>query len=248
MFRFRDSTQGNCLANHSIDILCYNTVMNIETKQNICLWVCSSSEVIFFRGCTVKSQWSSSSGVVRCGEWQQDSLDWTTMRSQDDSWGCKKRNRRNVEQEAVLKATAVRSPLPAGNVVDSSLSSLSSLWGVQQGKGGLAGGRGGQVGRGLGRGLGGGGGGRGNFIHPAIYCTTTWCFGLKGLRTVNYTSSSPCVVSRSRGQSSGDPVSNDETAILWKSKVVPQPLLYIMSVWLLGVGSVCCAHSSNRTQ
>ncbi len=41
------------------------------------------------------------------------------------------------EQEAVLKATAVRSPLPAGNVVDSSLSSLSSLQG-----GGSGGGRG----------------------------------------------------------------------------------------------------------
>ncbi len=26
-------------------------------------------------------------------------------------------------------------------------------------------------------------GGRGHFIHPAIYCTTTWCFALKGLRT-----------------------------------------------------------------
>ncbi len=39
------------------------------------------------------------------------------------------------EQEAVLKATAVRSPLPViGNVIDSSLSSLSG-----RGEGGLAG-------------------------------------------------------------------------------------------------------------
>ncbi len=65
----------------------------------------------------------------------------------------------------------MRSPLPAGNVVDSSLSSLSSPWG------GPAGGRGGLVGVG---GL--GGGGRGHFIHPAMYCTSTWCFALKGLR------------------------------------------------------------------
>ena len=45
-------------------------------------------------------------------------------------------------------------------------------------------GRGVQWGRGLGRGLGGGGGGRGHFIHPAIYCTTTLCFALKGLLTM----------------------------------------------------------------
>ncbi len=30
-----------------------------------------------------------------------------------------------------------------------------------------------------------GGGGRAYFIHPAIYCTTTWCYALKGLRTIN---------------------------------------------------------------
>ena len=72
-----------------------------------------------------------------------------------------KRNPR-TKQEAVLKATAVRSPLPAGNVIDSSLSSLPSP-------------RGGGSGRGE--------GGRGHFIQPAIYCTTTWCFALKGLRT-----------------------------------------------------------------
>ncbi len=47
----------------------------------------------------------------------------------------------------------------------------------------LQGGLGGGGGWGRGRGLGGGGGGRGYFIHPAIYCTTTWCFALKGLRT-----------------------------------------------------------------
>ncbi len=77
----------------------------------------------------------------------------------------------------------MRSPLPAGNVVHSSLSSLSSLR-----RGGPAGGKGSGGGRGLGEGVGGGGGelgggGRGHFIHPAIHCTTTWCFALKGLRT-----------------------------------------------------------------
>ncbi len=39
------------------------------------------------------------------------------------------------KQEAVLKATAVRSPLLAGNVVDSSMSSLSSLRGGGSGGG-----------------------------------------------------------------------------------------------------------------
>ncbi len=40
---------------------------------------------------------------------------------------CKKNVLRSKpKQEAVLKATVVRSPLPAGNVIDSSLSSLSS--------------------------------------------------------------------------------------------------------------------------
>ena len=36
---------------------------------------------------------------------------------------------------------------------------------------------------GLGKGKGFGGRGRGHFHPPAIYCTTTWCFALKGLRT-----------------------------------------------------------------
>ena len=53
----------------------------------------------------------------------------------------------------------------AGNVVDSSLSSLSSPWASSRG----------------------GVGGRGHFIHLAIYCTTTWCFALKGLRTIKNT-------------------------------------------------------------
>ncbi len=41
----------------------------------------------------------------------------------------------------------------------------------------------GEGGLGEGEGVGGGGGGRGHFIHLATYCTTTWCFALKGLRT-----------------------------------------------------------------
>ncbi len=57
-------------------------------------------------------------------------------------------------------------PCGVGNVVDSSLSSLSSPQGGSSGGGGPA-----------------GGGGRGHFIHLAIYCTTTWGFALKGLRT-----------------------------------------------------------------
>ncbi len=44
---------------------------------------------------------------------------------------------------------------------------------------------GGSGGRGVqGWGVGEGGGGRGPFIYLAIHCTTTWCFALKGLRTI----------------------------------------------------------------
>ncbi len=48
-------------------------------------------------------------------------------------------------------------------------------------QGGIWWGEGGPAGEGEGRAL--GGGGRGHFMHPAIYCTTTWCFALNGLRT-----------------------------------------------------------------
>ncbi len=44
-------------------------------------------------------------------------------------------------------------------------------------------GQGGMGQGGWGRGGDQGGGGRGHFIHLAMYCTTTWCFALKGLRT-----------------------------------------------------------------
>ncbi len=47
--------------------------------------------------------------------------------------------------------------------------------------GGLVGGGGSGRGRGSGRGE----GGRGHFSPAAIYCITTWCFALKGLRTIN---------------------------------------------------------------
>ncbi len=47
-------------------------------------------------------------------------------------------------------------------------------------------GGGGQEG-GWGRGMGvEGEGGRGHFIYLAMYCTTTWCFALKGLRTITF--------------------------------------------------------------
>ncbi len=59
----------------------------------------------------------------------------------------------------------------AGNVVDSSLSPLSSTSHANTNP---------QIHRGGGQG---GGRGRGHFHPPAIYCTTTWCFALKGLRT-----------------------------------------------------------------
>ncbi len=68
----------------------------------------------------------------------------------------------------------------AGNVADSSLSSLSSRGGSRAG-----GSRGGLGAGGWGGGGGSGGEGRGHFIHLAIHCTTTWCFAPKGLRTIN---------------------------------------------------------------
>ncbi len=100
----------------------------------------------------------------------------------------------------------------AGNVVDPSLSSLSSTshaghggggpvgeggpmgegfggggWGRGRGLGGLEEGEGvwgGGGGLGEGEGVGGGEGARRHFIHLALYCTTTWCFAPKGLRTM----------------------------------------------------------------
>ena len=76
-----------------------------------------------------------------------------------------------MKQEAVLKATAVRSPLPV-------------MWSIPHS--GVAVG-----GFGWGRGVGEGGRGvwgRGQeTFHPPchIYCTTTWYFALKGLRTMS---------------------------------------------------------------
>ena len=58
---------------------------------------------------------------------------------------------------------------------------------VQQGEGWSSRGRGVQQGE---RGLA-GGGGRGHFIQPATYCTTTWCFALKGLCTMIVSLDSP---------------------------------------------------------
>ncbi len=78
------------------------------------------------------------------------------------------------EQEAVLKATAVRSPLPVISPIPPCPPCLP------QGPGG-AGGQGGLVAGGVrGRGQG--------IFHPLchIYCTTTWCFALKGLRTIKH--------------------------------------------------------------
>ncbi len=80
------------------------------------------------------------------------------------------------KQKAVLKATAVRSPLPVMSLI---LPCPPCL--LHAGGGGFPGSR---RGSGWGRGIEGGGGGRGYFIHLGIYCTTTWCFALKGLRTM----------------------------------------------------------------
>ncbi len=101
------------------------------------------------------------------------------------------------EQEAVLKATAVRSPLLRqccqfflvllvfhGGSRDRRVSEQ----GVQ--------------GRGVGEGVGGlGGGGRGHFIHLAMYCTTTWCFALDFAQSDHHVLSEPRIL-RSRASRS----------------------------------------------
>ncbi len=80
-------------------------------------------------------------------------------------------------------------PCGIGNVINSSLfsnSSLSSLSSTSHAVLGVVWLQGGWVGGGgWGRGRGFRGEGRGCFINLAIYCTTTWCFALKGLRTTN---------------------------------------------------------------
>ncbi len=83
---------------------------------------------------------------------------------------------RLCEQEAVLKATAVRSPLPAMSSIlpcppclPHVMLSTPGVQGGSRGRGGL--GAGGSSRGGVKR-----GGGRGHFIHLGIHCTTTWCF------------------------------------------------------------------------
>ncbi len=80
------------------------------------------------------------------------------------------RTRLKRKQETVLKATAVRSPVPVMSLI-LWYTALYSLHTHRE--------------RGPGRVQAGGSklGGRGHFIHLAMYCTTTWCFTLKGLRT-----------------------------------------------------------------
>ncbi len=82
-------------------------------------------------------------------------------------------------------------PCGVSNVVNSSLfinSSLSYLSStshtVLRGEGSGHGGEAWVGGGGLGEGRGLGGGDRGHFHPPAMYCTTTWCFALKRLRTI----------------------------------------------------------------
>ncbi len=92
----------------------------------------------------------------------------------------------------MFKATAVRSPLPVMSPIlpcPPCLPQGGGVWGQGvQGQGGPGGGRG-VGGGGWGRGF--RGRGRGHFIHLAIYCTTTWCFALKGLRTMIAEASRP---------------------------------------------------------
>ncbi len=89
------------------------------------------------------------------------------------------------KQEAVLKATAVRSPLPVLLVFHKSCKHISSfIVQIQQQQSSNRGAPGGGGPRPGGEGV---PGGRGHFIQLAIYCTTTWCFAPKGLRTINRT-------------------------------------------------------------
>ncbi len=104
--------------------------------------------------------------------------------SRPHTWNRRLQLHSRFQQEAVLKATAVRSPLP---VMSSILPCppclpqvmLSTGWGGSRGRG-VQGWGVWARGEGLGRGRGvEGGGGRGHFVHLAIYCITTWCFVLR---------------------------------------------------------------------
>ncbi len=100
-----------------------------------------------------------------------------------------KRNKKQCSRQLQCEV-----PCSVGNVINSSLfinSSLSSLSSTSHAVHGggpassrgvlpLAGGGGSHGGRGSHRGE----GGRGYFSPAAIYCTTTWCLTLKGLRTI----------------------------------------------------------------
>ncbi len=59
-------------------------------------------------------------------------------------------------------------------------------------QGGLAGGGGLGEGEGVGGGGWGRGGGQGTFHPPCHYCTITWCFALKGLRTIRHAPHNAC--------------------------------------------------------
>ncbi len=90
-------------------------------------------------------------------------------------------------QEAVLKATAVPSPLQHRYSCQFFLvhqfflvllvfHQSCCLQGGILPRGAWAGGGGGEL----------GGGGRGHFHPPAMFCTTTWCFALNGLHTMTW--------------------------------------------------------------
>ncbi len=77
-------------------------------------------------------------------------------------------------------------PHGIGNVINSSLFINSSLSSLSSTRHAVCRGGSGRV-----RGVGEEGGGRGHFIPPATYCTTTWCFALKGLRTMTANNALP---------------------------------------------------------
>ncbi len=81
-------------------------------------------------------------------------------------------------------------PCSVSNVINSSLfinSSLSSLSSTSHAVGGGPAMGGSGKGRGVGEGEGVRGRGQGIFWSSCHYCTTTWCFALKGLRTIRPT-------------------------------------------------------------
>ncbi len=133
---------------------------------------------------------------------------------------------------------------------------LSSAGGGGSGRGGLAAGGSGHRG-GLGAGGGSGaGGGRGHFGPAAIYCITTWCFALKGLRTTTSQKNSRVLSHFEPGykEKKTPPHENMKTSGAEQQSSEVRASSVAIALWinicteaiLFPFGAVCPVHTQNR--